>query len=704
MLALRSLTRRQAIVGARCAASQAHRATGKACAPGLLLLQPQGGHKLAFSTGTQAAPIHETPHYMNYETLVDMHLITKEAFMDRQVQYNFHLAPQPPVTSRAPPLPRPLFGEKRQKEGDWHWTSYKDFGHLVDRCRTSLQEIGVTRGDTVACISKNRSEWAVCAYATYSLGGVFVPMYEEQRPKDWRYILEDANAKVLFVSTKAIHHDTHHFAGVLGNIQHVYCFDEPASDTHSFASFMEGTSETAPAFLPCKTDLATLIYTSGTTGKPKGVQLSHNNIISNITGLRDILPEDLISCHDRSLSFLPWAHCYGQTAELHALMAHGASLGIAEGVDKLGDNLMETQPTVLYAVPTLFKKVYDGIHAKVSSASAAQQFLFKRSLQIAHRRRMHLESDQPVGAVLAMEHKLLDKLVLSKVRDRFGGNLKVSFVGGAASPLEVLSFFENIGIPICEGYGLTETSPLVTVQTTELAHRKLGTTGRQLGGVTVSICRDGQLCGPDEEGEVCVSGPNVMQGYNNNPDATAEVMFELDGERYFRTGDLGTMVEGKYLRITGRIKEQYKLENGKYVVPGPIEAALSSSKYITQALLYGDNRPFNVALIVPDWELLRAWASEKTDLGPNATKEELANSEVVCNLIEGEVQGALESTKKYEIPKRWHLLEEGFTAERGMLTPKLSVKRHIVVKEYEGTIRHLYGEARQEFLAREAAA
>ncbi|CAM9385783.1 unnamed protein product [Phaeothamnion confervicola] len=611
----------------------------------------------------------------DFDTLVDMHLVTRQSFGDR-----------------------PLFGTKRG--GEWQWLSYKDFGKKVDRCRAALASLGVRRGDTIASISNNREEWAVCAYATYSLGAAYVPMYEEQRPKDWRYILEDAGARVLFVSKAAIHRQTFHFAGVLGNLQHVFCYEAPESEPHSFEALLAraapgGGAPEVPAFLPHPDELATVIYTSGTTGQPKGVMLSHRNLISNITGLRAILPEDLISCHDRSLSFLPWAHCYGQTAELHAFMAHGAALGIAEGVDKLLANLSEVKPTVLFAVPTVFKKAYDAIHTKVHEGSGLVRWLFARSLQASHHRRVHVEREQPVGRLLAMEHAVLDRLVLSKIRDRFGGNLKVSFVGGAATPLEVLSFFENIGIKICEGYGLTETSPLVTVNTPEAKYRRLGSTGRCLGDVDVKIVMEGAEMAPGQDGEVCVAGPNVMVGYRNLPEATREVFFEMGGRRYFRTGDLGRMEDGIYLRITGRIKEQYKLENGKYVVPGPIEAKLGSSRYITRALLFGQDRPFNVALLEPDWALLRQWAASKTDLPADATKGQLESHEAVQHLIEGEVQAALEGVKKYEVPRRWALLHDSLQ-ERGMLTPKMSVKRHVVLKEYNDLIRHLYGEARQE--------
>jgi long-chain acyl-CoA synthetase len=611
-------------------------------------------------------PTSPTPHYMEYQTLVDMHLVTREAYAER-----------------------PLFGTRT---GDgWRWITYREFGGKVDALRAALSSLGLKRGDTIACISNNREEWAVCAYATYSLGAQFVPMYEQQRPKEWQYIVEDAGAKAIFVANDEIYRQTYHFAGVVGDVKHVISF-EPANTSHSLSSLLASHHPAAPAFLPHPEDLATIIYTSGTTGKPKGVQLSHRNIVSQISGLREILPEDLVSCYDRSLSFLPWAHCYGQTAELHALMAHGASLGIAEGIDKIASNLTEVKPTVLYAVPTLFKKIYDGVHAKVHASGPTKQWLFRRALQVAHHNRMYEEQGWAPSTFSRLQHKVLDSLVLAKIRNGLGGNLKVSFVGGAATPLEVLKFFENLGIKICEGYGLTETSPLVSINSPDSRFRKLGSTGRPLGGVLIRICAPGSTeeVPSGEEGEVCVTGPNIMKGYRNNVEATAEVLFDLGGSTYFRTGDLGKMEGGQYLYITGRLKEQFKLENGKYVVPGPVEAALQGSKYIQQALLYGDNKPYCIALLVPDWDKLRLWAEERGAM-PEGGLDALKSSDAVKHLMAGEVQSALAGFKKFEMPRKWHLLDEGFTQEKGMLTPKLSVKRHVVVKVHSDDIFQLYG-------------
>jgi len=665
---------------------------------------------------------------IEYKTLVEMQKTTSEIFADRH-----------------------LFGTRmnESKSSDpWQWMTYQEFAHKVDSCMAGLASIGVEPGDKVACISNNRWEWAVSAYATYKLGGAFVPMYEAQKPKEWAYILNDSEAKVVLTSKKDIYRQAHHFAGVVGNVQEVLCFESRLEKPHSFERLLEaGAAKNFADFEQGvgPEDLATVIYTSGTTGNPKGVMLQHKslicnirgagllmqesgwttsvlppppkrpkegwgspwekgvelvhrNIVHNIRGMWPISPEGgNIVFDDTSLSFLPWAHCYGQTAELHTMMAHGARMALAGGIDTLLRDLGEVRPTLLFSVPTLFKKVYDGVQANFAEQTGAKKLLIDRALAVANERRLLLTEGQQPGALLSLQHKVLDKLVLSKVREKMGGRIKISWVGGAATGLDVLRFFDNVGVPICEGYGLTETSPLVAVNSPDPRARRLGTVGVPLAGVEVKVLLDGREMPAGLEGEVCVSGDNVMVGYKGNPEATAEVIFyHTDGRRYFRTGDLGALTEDGCLKITGRLKEQYKLENGKYVVPGPIEAALQGSRYVTQAVLYGDNRPYNVVLVVPDWLLVADWAAEHVpaaDLPAGAPAAALAQHPSVRHLISTELQAACAEAgvKKYEVPRRWLLLEEGFTAERGMLTPKMSVKRHVVFKEYMPRIEALYG-------------
>mmetsp|Transcript_11136 Transcript_11136/g.14550 ORF Transcript_11136/g.14550 Transcript_11136/m.14550 type:complete len:695 (-) Transcript_11136:339-2423(-) len=618
---------------------------------------------------------------IGYKTLVEMQRTVADIFSDRH-----------------------LFGTRNEasKSKPWEWMTYAEFQEKVDSCMAGLAGVGVEPGDKVACISNNRWEWAVAAYATYNLGASFVPMYEAQKPKEWSYIINDSDAKVLLTSKKEIYRQTYHFAGVIGSLKEVVCFESAMEKEHSFQRLLEnGAAKNFSDFRqnPSVDDIATVIYSSGTTGNPKGVELAHRSLVHNIRGMWPISPPGgNITLNDTSLSFLPWAHCYGQTCELHTMMAHGGRIALAGGIDTLLRDLGEIKPSLLFSVPTLFKKVYDGVQAKFAEEKGVKKVLIDKAMEVANTRREMISAQQTPGPWLDLQHKVLDKVVLSKIRDRMGGNIRIAWVGGAATGMDVLKFFDNIGIPICEGYGLTETSPLIAVNSPDPKLRRLGTVGMPLDGVEVKIMLGGKEMPAGTEGEICVSGDNVMIGYRNNKEATDEVITFVDGKRFFRTGDLGALDAENMLRITGRLKEQYKLENGKYVVPGPIEAALQGSRYITQAVLYGDNRQYNVALVVPDWQLVADWAVDNTELGPDADLAALSQNKMVQHLIEGEIQNSCNEAgvKKYEIPKRWLMLEEGFTAERGMLTPKMSIKRHVVFKTYMNNIELLYEAEKDE--------
>jgi len=306
----------------------------------------------------------------------------------------------------------------------------------------------------------------------------------------------------------------------------------------------------------------------------------------------------------------------------------------------------------------------------------------------AHARALD-DNGEPLGTISTMKHSVLDKIVLSKIRDRFGGRLRYGFVAGSACPPEVLSFMDAIGIPVCEGYGLTETSPVITVNAP--GKRSIGSVGKPIGGVTVYIVDEaGRPVADGEEGEICCTGPNVMRGYYKNKEATDEVISVApDGvSRMFHTGDLGRMNSDGFLMVTGRIKEQYKLENGKYVVPAPIESAIGMSRFVSQVVIYGANRPYNIALVVPEWPTIR------TELGidDSVSDEELVNDENVCKLMDTEIGKACARLKKFEAPKKWALVAP-FTAANNMVTPKMSIRRHKVIEAYEDTITRMYGES-----------
>jgi len=434
----------------------------------------------------------------------------------------------------------------------------------------------------------------------------------------------------------------------------------------------------------------------------KGVELTHKNIASNVSsGLRCMVPEprNLGTQVDRSLAFLPWAHSYGQTCELWGGMSQGSAIGVCRGLPHILDDLQLVKPTILFAVPTLYKKIFDGVHNTLESSSPLKKYLMQRALNLGRRNAdaKHGLRDTP-SIIERFQFKVLDRVVLQKIRDRLGGQLSHSFVAGAACPTEVIDFFDDIGISICEGYGLTETSPVIAFNTP--AVRKVGYVGRPIHDVKMYIIRDGKEVGNGEEGEVCCVGPNVMRGYHGQPESTNAVISTApDGySRMFHTGDLGKMSDDGFIQITGRLKEQYKLENGKYVVPTPIEETIGMSRFINHVVLCGANRPHNVALIAPEWSSIRA----ELGIADSVGDEELAVDKRVKNLIDAEIAARCYKVKKYEVPRAWGFVSP-LTVSNNMLTPKMSVRRHRVIKKYEALIGQLYGEDIRVDVQEEAA-
>jgi long-chain acyl-CoA synthetase len=548
----------------------------------------------------------------------------------------------------------------------------------------------------VAIISNNRWEWATIAAAAYSLNASPVPMYEAQMSSDWSYILNDSGSTTLFCATQEIFDRVQKEVVQNTPLLHtVLCLNAPQGEPHAFATAMSKALPDTEGKLiqaPTPDDLAGLIYTSGTTGKPKGVELTHLNFSSNVkSAARSMVknPREFIHEDDRSLAFLPWAHSYGQTCELWIGLSHGSSMGICRGVPMILEDLQLVKPTILFAVPTLYKKIYDGVHNLMENATPFRKKLMKKALDLGRR---HVDATNgdgpPLGVIGNIQYKALDSIVLSKIRARFGGNLRHGFVAGAACPAEVLSFMDSIGVRVCEGYGLTETSPIIAINTPE--QRQIGSIGRSIGGVTVYIMdENGHEVPIGHEGEICCVGPNVMRGYHNNKEATDDVISVApDGNpRMFHTGDLGRMDATGFIKVTGRLKEQYKLENGKYIVPTPIEEAIGMSRFISQVVLCGANRPFNVVLLVPEWPVIRA----NLGVDESVSEDELANDERLKKLIDDQIATTCGRLKKYEIPQEWAFVAP-FTVANDMLTPKMSIRRHKVIKTYGDSISHMYGD------------
>ena len=571
----------------------------------------------------------------------------------------------------------PLFGEKR--DGEWKWLTYGAFKEKVDNLRGGLAGLGVKGGDRVAVISNNRAEWAVGAYATYTLGAAYVPMYESQHDAEWAYILNDCGAEVCFVPSEKIKARLLAVRGDCPALKHVITFTGDESEDDTMASLLRRGAETpGPLVTPDKAALAGLIYTSGTTGKPKGVKLSHGNMAHNVSAMHEMLA---IGPGDRSLSFLPWAHSFGQVVELHGLFSMGASLAIAESVEKLLANMAEIGPTLVFSVPRVFNKLYAGLNKKMEAMPPLRRKLLNAAMANAAERRA-LHDNGKSSAFVDLAHKLFDKVVLSKVRGAFfGPNLKYAFSGGAAISREVAEFIDNIGVTVYEGYGLTETSPIATCNSPK--GRRIGSVGKSIPGTRVSI--DKEAASDPLHGEVICYGHNVMQGYYNLPEENEKV-FTADGG--FRTGDMGHVDADGFLYITGRIKEQYKLENGKYVVPVPIEEAMKLSPWVINVMVHGANRPYNVAIVVPDMEKLKAWAAEKS-IPVDPLPALLQHPEVLSHFRD-EIAKHTQEIKGYERVRNFALVAEDFSIDNDLLTPKMSLKRRNVVQRYETTINGLY--------------
>jgi long-chain acyl-CoA synthetase len=565
---------------------------------------------------------------------------------------------------------RKMFGTKHGD--DWRWITYGEFQRAVDDLRAGLAELGIQAGDRVGIIAGNRVEWAATAYAVYGLGAALVPMFEVQKPEEWKFILADCGAKAVVCATNDMLELLSSASEELPELEHIIGLGLPDDDVRSYAALIaRGAGHPQPAVRPAADDVAGFIYTSGTTGKPKGVMLSHGNICSNVNGIHlllEFLPED------RSLSFLPWAHSFGQTAELHDLVSTGSEIAINDDVTNLVANLAVVRPTVLFAVPRIFNRIYEGVNRQM----AAKNVLVRRLFQGALRTSTAKAKGGSTGVVDDLLLALADRLIFSKIRAKFGGRLKYTVSGSAALSQEVAQFVDALGIAVYEGYGLTETSPVVSSNCP--GHRRMGSVGRPMKDVQVRI--EPAEGAPPGEGEIVVSGPNVMLGYHNRPDDDAQV-FASDGA--LRTGDLGRLDEDGYLFITGRIKEQYKLENGKYVVPSPLEEELKLSPFIANVMLYGADRPHNVALVVPERDALERWAAkEAKPLG------DIVSHPAVKQLLADELNQRTAQFKSYEKPVDFAVVAEDFTIENGLLTPSMKVKRRAVADRYRSVIEALY--------------
>lgn len=557
---------------------------------------------------------------------------------------------------------------------------------LVDRVRRlakALEGLGVVRGQRVALMSENGPHWPAADFATLCIGGVLVPIYPTLLPEQATYIVNDCGAEVVFAETVA------HLQGFLSHsadlpqVRHFILIkgDPPANDPRviTLADLLAGVTSVDAAEFERKAravqpdDLATFVYTSGTTGQPKGVMLSHRNIVSNVVAAMEVVNLD---GKFTALSFLPLSHSFERTVD-YCYFHQGCSIAYAESVATVAQNLQEVKPQVFVSVPRVYEKVLSRVQENVASAPPIRQKIFAWAVGIGREAMpWRLKRQSPPG-LLGLKLGLADKLVFGKIRERLGGKFQYALSGGAPLAREVAEFFWGAGIPIFEGYGLSETAPVLSVNTPE--HVKMGTVGRALPGVTLRIA---------EDGEILAKGPNIMQGYWNLPEAMAEV---IDAEGWFHTGDIGEIDSEGFLRITDRKKELIINAYGKNVAPAPIENALKASRFIGQAVAIGDRRKFLSALLVPDFEVLKPWA-EKQGIGTGDARTMLNDARVRA-LFSQEVDTVNARLASFEKIVAWELLPAEFTLETGELTPTQKVKRRVINQKYGDVIERLYAAA-----------
>jgi len=572
---------------------------------------------------------------------------------------------------------RPFLGTKNKALKQYEWINFADFGKRVDNVRSGLSQLGIQKDDAVGIICNNSTEWAVCFFATSGLNARFVPMYEAELVKVWQYIINDSQIKVLFISKKEIYNKIKDVLSSIPSLQKIILMEGDGPDTLADLE-KKGAAKFVKSIYPDPSSICILIYTSGTTGDPKGVLLSQANITSNAHAAMACFPK--MDENDRGLSILPWAHVFG-LAELVIYCFLGGSIGFAESTTTIAEDLGLVKPTMLTAVPRVFNKVYDGLWTKMNEEGGLAKALFVMGVESGKKKRELAEQGKS-SFMVNLKFKIADAIVFKKIREKLGGRLQGSMTGSAMMNPEIAHFFWDMGVPLYDAYGLTETSPGATMN--RPTKYKIGTVGPAMGLGKIVI--DKSVTGPDaNDGEIIIYGPNVMQGYHNKPEATAAVMTPDGG---FRTGDRGRLDAEGFLYITGRLKEQFKLENGKYVFPVAIEEDIKLNHYIENAMIYGEGREFNIALIVPDFVALDKWA-EKNNLPKDHA--ELLKREETRKFLENEIINQIKSSYgSYEIPKKFIFIEEPFSLENGMLTQTMKLKRRVVFDKYKDQIEKLY--------------
>lgn len=557
--------------------------------------------------------------------------------------------------------------------GQWIGLSTQDFVANSVKISKGLIALGITPGDKIAIVSTNRFEWNLLDIAIQQIGAIVVPIYPNISVADYNYIFNNAAIKICFVGTDELFHKIESISSEITSLQKIFTFDKVANAV-SWSTLMEGQSDEISPELQSRMDdihyedLATILYTSGTTGNPKGVMLSHKNILSNVEACIEPIP-----AHEGSpvLSFLPVCHIYERML-LYLYMRLGCHIHFAESMDTIGDNIREVHPEVFTAVPRLIEKVFDRIMARGDELTGVKRALFFWAVGLAE--------DYDVvgkGAFYNFKLKIARKLIFSKWKEALGGNVNAIASGSAALQPRLARIFLAAGINVLEGYGLTETSPVVSVNSLSKGIR-IGSVGPLIDGVEVKIA---------EDGEILVKGPNVMMGYYNLPEATAEA---IDKDGWFHTGDIGEFTEGKFLKITDRKKEIFKTSGGKYIVPQAMENKFKESRFIEQIIVIGEGEKFPSALIVPNYAFVRDWATRKGLKYESMDNNTLIEQQEVIERIDQEVDTFNKLYGQWEQLKKVRLLPQEFSIEGGELTPTLKFKRKKIQEKYQTYFDQIY--------------
>ncbi len=566
---------------------------------------------------------------------------------------------------------------------------YDEFRELTENFAAGLAKLGVGRGDKVGIVSENRIEWVIADFSTLCMGVVNVPIFPTMTSAQESYIFNHCGAKVIVVSNKFQLNKILKVRAELTALEYIVVMNDDVETNEpnvlklsevvkNGAAAMSASERTlwfereAAASLP--EDVVTLIYTSGTTGNPKAVMLTNTNLVSNVEGAIDAIgtgEKDIL------LSFLPLCHAYERTAGYYTLFASHATIAFAVSIETVAENMTEVRPTYMTAVPRLFERIQGRILTNVEKDTPAKQKIFYWAMQTGKRYiRLKLAGKTP-SPFLSAQYAMADRLVFGKIRERTGGRLKSFISGGAALPKELAEFFMAAGILIQEGYGLTESSPVLTV--TRASYPNIGSVGKPFFNVQIKIA---------EDGEILAKGPNIMKGYLHDEEATKAI---INPEGWLHTGDIGMINEQGNLVITDRKKNIFVSSGGKNIAPQPIENTLTPSRFIDQIMLIGDKREYCTALIVPDFDYLKDFASMNGLSYPDMPS--LLQSDVLLKAIQAEIDALQVNFAKFEKVRKFTLLEKAFTVEDGEITPKLNVRRHVVEKKYADKIEKMYAES-----------